>query len=134
MSPGGHPFRMRGILVDGRIRTEGSHPLLDPIMPRVLLALWLLFAPFAALPSPLRWRFPLFIHLVPAPPFHPRFLFRVIRGIIRLGVRPLFENTNTKYFGKGFEMLQVLEEHEVLRMNQEGLVISQGGWVVFVVG
>jgi hypothetical protein len=25
-------------------------------------------------------------------------------------------------------------ENEVLRMNQEGLVISQGGWVGFVVG
>jgi hypothetical protein len=26
------------------------------------------------------------------------------------------------------------EKHEVLRMNQESLVISQGGWVGFVVG
>ena len=77
---------MGGILVDGRIRTKGSHPPLVPIMPWVLLALWLLLAPFAALPSPLRWRFPLFIHPVPAPPSHPRFLFRVIPGIIRLGI------------------------------------------------
>ncbi len=27
-----------------------------------------------------------------------------------------------------------LPQHEVLQMNQEGLVISQGGWVGFVVG
>jgi hypothetical protein len=26
------------------------------------------------------------------------------------------------------------DQHEVLRMNQEGLVISQGGWIGFVVG
>ena len=86
VSPEGHPCCMGGILVDGRIRMKGSHPPLDPIMPRVFLALWLLLAPFAALPSPLWWRFPPFIHPVPAPPFHPRFLFRVIPGIIRLGV------------------------------------------------
>jgi hypothetical protein len=86
VSPVGHPFHMGRILVAGRIRTKGSHPPLDPIMPRIYLALWLLPAPFAALPSPLRWRFPLFIHPVPAPPSHPRFLFRVIPGIIRLGI------------------------------------------------
>jgi hypothetical protein len=86
VSPGGHPFCMGAILVDGRIRTKESHPPLDPIMPWVLLTLWLLLAPFTALPSPLRWQFLLFIHPVLAPPFHPRFLFRVIRGIIRLGV------------------------------------------------
>ena len=86
VSPQRHPFCMGGILVDGRIRTKGSHPPLDPILPRVLLALWLLLAPFAALPFLLWWRFPRFIHPVPAPPFLPRFLFRVIPGIIRLGV------------------------------------------------
>jgi hypothetical protein len=29
---------------------------------------------------------------------------------------------------------QRMDKHEVLRMNQEGLVISQGGWIGFVVG
>ena len=86
VSPGGHPFSMGGLLVAGRIQTKGSHPPLDPIMPRVYLALWLLPAPFAALPSPLWWQIPLFIHPVPAPPFHPRFHFWVIPGIIRLGI------------------------------------------------
>ena len=86
VSPGGHLFYMGGILVAGRIRTKGSHPLLDPIMPQVYLAPWLLPAPFAALPPPLWWWFPHLTHPVAAPPSHPWFLFRVIPGIIWLRV------------------------------------------------
>ena len=81
----GHPFRMEGMLVAGRIWTKGSHPPLIPTMPPVLVP-WLLPAPFVALPSPLRWQFPLLIHPVAAPPSYPRFLFRVVPGIIRVRV------------------------------------------------
>ncbi len=47
--------------------------------------------------------------------------------------RPLFEDviTNLLNFARRRILLLVLE---VLRMNQEGLVISQDGWIGFVVG
>jgi hypothetical protein len=84
VSQGGHPFCMGGILVVGRIQTRGSQPPLAHIMPRVFLIPRLLLAPITALPSPPWWRVLPLIHPVVVPPSHPRFLFRVILGIIRL--------------------------------------------------
>jgi hypothetical protein len=82
VSLGGHPSRMKGMLVAGRTRTKGSQTLPAPTMLLVLVP-WPLHAPFAALPSPLWWRFPLLGHPVAAPPSHPRYLFRVVPGIIQ---------------------------------------------------
>ena len=77
----GHPSCMKGMLVAGRTQTKGSQTLFIPTMLWVLVP-WPLQAPFAALPSPLWWRFPLLSHPVVAPPFHPRYHFRVVPRII----------------------------------------------------
>ena len=86
MSRGGHPFRMGRISVVGQIRTRESQPPLAPITSWVFLTSQLLLAPIAALPSPPWWWVLPLIHPVAVPPSHPRFLFRVTPGIIRLHV------------------------------------------------